>query len=266
MRIGFIGGGAMGEAMASAVLRQGEARPAHITVSDVADARREFLRATYGVTVTSDNTEAVEGAMLLVLAVKPQEFSNVAVGLRGKLAAGQTVLSIMAGVPIARISRELDHGEIVRAMPNTAAFVGEAMSVWTASAAVSEQGRSAAARVLAAMGRELQVHDEKYLDMTTAVSGSGPGYLFAVVEAFIEAAVAIGFRREVAEELMVQTFFGSARLARETGKPLAELRAMVTSKGGTTAAGLEALEQAGLREAAIAAVRAAYERAKELGG
>ena len=266
MRIGFIGGGAMGEAMASAVLRQGEAQPAHITVSDVAAARREYLRATYGFTVTADNEEAVAGALLLVLAVKPQEFSNVAAGLRGKLEAGQTVLSIMAGVPIARISRELDHGEIVRAMPNTAAFVGEAMSVWTASAAVSEQGRSAAARVLAAMGRELQVHDEKYVDMTTAVSGSGPGYLFAVVEAFIEAAVAIGFRREVAEELMVQTFFGSAKLARESGKPLAELRAMVTSKGGTTAAGLDALERAGLREAAVAAVRAAYERAQELGG
>ena len=266
MRIGFIGGGAMGEAMASAVLRKGEAQPANIMVSDVSDARREFLSSKYGLGVTADNAEAAEDAKLLVLAVKPQEFSNVAGGLRGKLTAGQTVLSIMAGVPIARISRELDYGEIVRAMPNTAALVGEAMSVWTASAAVSEQGRSAAARVLAAMGRELRVHDEKYLDMATAVNGSGPGFIFLFLEALIDGAVAIGFRPEVAEELMVQTFFGSALLARETGKSPAELRAMVTSKGGTTAAGLQALEDAGLRAAATAAVRAAYERAKELGG
>jgi len=266
MRIGFIGGGAMGEAMVSAVLKKGEAQPGHMMVSDVSNERREFLSSKYGLGVTADNAEAAEGAKLLVLAVKPQEFSNVAGGLRGKLTAGQTVLSIMAGVPIARISRELNHGEIVRAMPNTAALVGEAMSVWTASGSVSEQGRSAAARVLAAMGRELQVHDEKYLDMATAVNGSGPGFIFLFLEALIDGAVAIGLRPEVAAELVVQTMFGSAVLARDTGKSPAELRAMVTSKGGTTAAGLQALEDAGLRAAAGAAVRAAYDRAKELGG
>jgi pyrroline-5-carboxylate reductase len=266
MRIAFIGGGAMGEAMVSAILKHGEAQPGQLVVSDVSELRRELLSSTYGVSVTEENSAAVDGARLVVMAVKPQEFSNVASGLQGKLTAGQTVLSIMAGMPIARIARELDHGEIVRAMPNTAAFVGEAMSVWTASAAVSEQGLSAAARVLGAMGRELQVHDEKYLDMTTAVSGSGPGYVFLFLEAFIDAAVAIGFRPETAEELMVQTLLGSALLARETGKPAAELRAMVTSRGGTTEAGLQVLEDAGLRTAAVAAVAAAYKRAKELGG
>jgi len=267
MRIGFIGGGAMGEAMVRAVLKAGEAQPEQILVSDVSEARRQHLSSTYGVGVTEENSAAVGGgAKLVVLAVKPQEFSDVASGLQGKLVEGQTVLSIMAGMPIARIARELDHGEIVRAMPNTAAFVGEAMSVWTASAAVSEQGRSAVARVLGSMGRELQVHDEKYLDMATAVSGSGPGYVFLFLEAFIDAAVAVGFRPETAAELMVQTLLGSALLARETGKPAAELLAMVTSKGGTTAAGLQDLEDAGLRAAAVAAVGAAYKRAKELGG
>ena len=176
------------------------------------------------------------------------------------------MLSIIAGVPISRIARELDHGEVVRAMPNTAAFVGEAMSVWTASAAVSGQGLAAVARVLGAMGRELQVHDEKYLDMTTAVSGSGPGFIFFLVEAFIDAAVAIGFRPEVAQELMLQTLLGSAKLARARDKSVAELREMVTSKGGTTAAGLQVLEDADVRKAIADAVRAAYERAKELGG
>ncbi len=266
MRIGLIGGGAMGEAMVSAILKAGEAHPGQISVSDVSEARREHLSSTYGVGVTGDNAEAATGAKLVVLAVKPQEFSNVASGLRGKLVAGQTALSIMAGVPIARIARELDHGEVVRAMPNTAALVGQAMSVWTASASVSEQGRAAAARVLGAMGRELQVHDETYLDMATAVNGSGPGFIFFLLEAFIDAAVAIGLRPEVAEELMVQTLLGSAVLARETGKRPAELRAMVTSTGGTTAAGLQVLEGSGLRAAVIDAVKAAHERAKELGG
>jgi pyrroline-5-carboxylate reductase len=266
MRIGFIGGGAMGEAMVSAVLKAGEAQPGEISVADVSEERRAHLSNTYGVRATGENAGAVGGAELIVLAVKPQEFSDVATGLRGKLTAGQTVLSIMAGVPTARIAHELGHGETVRAMPNTAALVGEAMSVWTANEAVSEQGRSMAARVLGAMGRQLQVHDEKYLDMATAVNGSGPGFIFLVLEAFIDAAIAIGFGREEAEGLMVQTLFGSALLARDTGKSPAELRAMVTSKGGTTAAGLEALEAGGLRAAAEAAVRAAYERAKELGG
>ncbi len=266
MRIGFIGGGAMGEAMVSAVLRRGEAQPGHVVVSEPVAERRDQLSSTYGVLVTDENAAAAERTALLVLAVKPQEFSSVAEGLRGKLAVGQTILSIMAGVPIARISRELDHDEIVRAMPNTAAFVGEAMSVWSASEATSEQGRAAAKRVLAALGRELQVHDEKYLDMTTAVSGSGPGFIFLLIEAFIDAAVAIGFRPEVAQELMLQTLLGSAKLARESGKSVQELRQMVTSKGGTTAAGLQVLEDTGVRKAIADAVQAAYTRARELGG
>jgi pyrroline-5-carboxylate reductase len=266
MRVGFIGGGYMGEAMVSALLKQGLATPQDITVSDVASARRETLKSQYGIGVTDDNAQAANGAELVVLAVKPQEFANVATGLRGAATAGQTVLSIMAGVPIAKISGELGHEAVVRAMPNTAAFVGQAMSVWTASAGVSEAGRAAVAGLLGAMGRELEVHDEKYLDMVTAVSGSGPGYVFLFLEAFIDAAVGIGLPREVAEEICIQTLVGSAALARDTGKQPAELRAMVTSKGGTTAAGLQVLEDGDLRGVVKRAVAAARERAKELGG
>jgi pyrroline-5-carboxylate reductase len=266
MRAGFIGGGYMGEAMVSALLKQGLAQSQDITVSDVASARRDALQSQYGVSVTDDNATAASGADLVVFAVKPQEFSNVSAGLRGKLAAWQTVLSIMAGVPIERVSRELDHKAVARAMPNTAAFVGQAITLWITAPAVTGPGRDAVVRLLGAMGRELEVHDEKYLDMATAVSGSGPGFVFLFLEALIDAAVAIGMEREVAEELCLQTLLGSATLARETGKPPAELRAMVTSKGGTTAAGLQVLEEAGLRRSIIDAVTAAYERAKELGG
>jgi pyrroline-5-carboxylate reductase len=266
VRIGLIGGGFMGEALVSAALKHGVARPAEITVSDVARARRDLLASKYRVAVTDDNAAAAAGAQLVVLAVKPQEFAGVAAGLRGRLDGAQTVLTIMAGVPLASVADGLSHPAVVRVMPNTAAFVGQAMSVWTAAAAVPDEGRASALHLLEALGRALEVSDEKYLDMATAVSGSGPGFVFLFLEAFIDAAVHIGLRRDAAEELAAQTLLGSAVMARELGKHPAELRNMVTSPGGTTAAGLQVLEEAGLRGAIIDAVEAAYQRARELSG
>jgi pyrroline-5-carboxylate reductase len=256
----------MGEAMIAALVKQGIATPQDITVSDVAEARRTLLNQQYGVAVTDDNRVAAQHKDLLVLAVKPQEFSNVAAGLRGAFGRPTTVLTIMAGVPIERVSRELDHSGVARAMPNTAAAVGQAMSVWAAGAGVSDAGCAHVARLLGAMGREMRVDDEVYLDMSTAVNGSGPGYIFLFLEAFIDAAIDLGLPRDVAEELCVQTLVGSAALARDTGKQPAELRAMVTSKGGTTAAGLQVLEDGDLRGVVKRAVAAARDRAKELGG
>ena len=266
MRIAFIGGGFMGEAIIGALLKDGFAEAGHVTVSDVAAARRDHLSGTYGVAVTDDNAVAIKDAELIVLAVKPQEFANIAEGLKGRLAGGQTVLSIMAGVPLAKIIDGLAHKAVVRVMPNTAASVGEAISFWIASEAVSEETRAAVSRMLQTLGREVQVTDEKYMDMATAVSGSGPGFIFLVLEALIDGAVHIGLRRDQAEQLATQTLFGSAVLARELGKHPAELRNMVTSPGGTTAAGLQVLEDAGIRGAIIDAVEAAFERAKELSG
>jgi pyrroline-5-carboxylate reductase len=266
MRIGVIGGGFMGEAIVGALLRDGMAQPSDVTVSDIAEPRRQHLQQQYGVAVTAENAEAAKGAELLVLGVKPQDFSNVAAGLRGRLDASQTVLTIMAGVPLRRVAEELGHPAVVRAMPNTAAFTGQAMSVWTASEAVPAAGREAALRLLRALGREIEVSDEQYLDMATAVNGSGPGFIFLFLEALIDAAVQIGLPREMAEELAVQTLLGSATLARQLDKSAAELRGMVTSKGGTTAAGLQVLEEAGLHDAVAGAVAAAYRRAQELSG
>lgn len=265
MRVGIIGGGFMGEALVSALVRESLALASEVTVSDIAPARREHLASRYGIAVTERNGDAIEGADLVVLAVKPQEFAAASADLRGHLQDGQTVLTIMAGVPIDRVAEALGHQAVARAMPNTAAFVGQAMSVWLAAEAVSAQGREAVARLLRALGREVEVPDEKYLDMATAVSGSGPGFAFLYLEAFIDAAVHIGFRRELAQELAVQTLLGAAWMAHETGMHPAELRNMVTSPGGTTAAGLRVLEDAGLRGAVIRAVEAAYQRARELG-
>jgi pyrroline-5-carboxylate reductase len=256
----------MGEAMITALLKQGASQPGDITVADVAEARRETLQSQYGVNVTDDNAKAVDSSDLAVLAVKPQEFSNVASGLAGAFGPETTALTIMAGVPVERVSRELGHAAVARAMPNTAAAVGQAISVWTASEGVSDGGRANVRKLLGSMGTEVFVDDEQYLDMATAVSGSGPGYVFLFLEGFIDAAIAVGLPRSIAEELCVQTLVGSSTLARETGKQPAELRAMVTSKGGTTAAGLQVLEAAKLRDALKDAVAAAHRRAKELSG
>jgi pyrroline-5-carboxylate reductase len=265
MRVGFIGGGFMGEAILGALLKDGLTSAEQVTVSDVAQARRRHLSSKYGVQVTSENAAAVKDAGLVVLAVKPQEFSNVASDVRGELKAEQTVLSIMAGMPIVRVAGELEHEAVARVMPNTAASVGEAMSVWTATEAVSKEGTETVGRLLAALGREVRVSDERYLDMATALSGSGPAFVFLFLEALIDAGVHIGLRRDRAQELALQTLLGAVRMAQETGTHPAELRNMVTSPGGTTAAGLQVLEEAGLRGSIIDAVEAAYERAKELG-
>ncbi|MCH8949970.1 MAG: pyrroline-5-carboxylate reductase [Chloroflexi bacterium] len=264
MRIGFIGGGYMGEALAAAFLKEGLVAAGDVTISDVAESRRSHLSSAYGVSVTDQNSEAAAGADVVVLAVKPQEFANVAAGLRGALSEGQTLLSIMAGVSIERIVEETGHRAVVRVMPNTAAFVAEAMSVWTASSAVADEAKRGIAGLLDAMGRELEVSDESYLDMATAVSGSGPGFVFYFLEGLIDGALEVGFDREQAEALAVQTLYGAACLARESDKDAGALREMVTSKGGTTAAGLQKLDDAGVRDAMISAVVAAHERAKEL--
>ncbi len=266
MRVALIGGGFMGEALLSALLRAGLAAPGDVTVSEPVDARRETLASRYGVAVTADTVQAAQACDIVALAVKPQEFGAVAAELKGRLTGDQTVVTIMAGVPIGRVVEALGHQAVVRVMPNTAAFVGQAMSVWLATDAVPSGAREAVVALLRALGRELEASDEKYLDMATALSGSGPGFAFLFLEALIDAGVHIGFRRDMAQELALQTVFGAMCLARETKQHPAELRNMVTSPAGTTAAGLQVLEEAGLRAAVIEAVEAAYERAKELGG
>ncbi len=264
MRIGFLGGGYMGEALAAAFISSGLVESSDITVSDIAQVRRDHLASAYGLNVTEDNGVAVAGADIVVLAVKPQEFSNVAAGLKGKLEQGQTLLSIMAGVEMARISEETGHVAVVRVMPNTAAFVGQAMSVWTASDAVPAERRREVAALLDSLGAQREVSDEAVLDMATAVSGSGPGFVFLFLESMIDAGVSIGLAPEIAEELATQMLVGAATMARELDKTPAELREMVTSKGGTTAAGLSVLDQAGFRAIIDDTIKATYDRAKEL--
>jgi pyrroline-5-carboxylate reductase len=265
MKVGLIGCGFMGEAMLSATIARGVIAPQDVHVAELNAERCNVVDAKYGVRTTSDVAKVIDGADIVIFAVKPQEFDAATHHLDGQFHRDQTVMSIMAGVPIEKIARSLSHASIVRVMPNTPAAIGEGMSVWTATPEVDESTRAQVGAILGAMGREVYVEDEKYLDMATALSGSGPGFVFMLLEAFIDAGVHVGFKRNVAEMLALQTFIGSAKYAEATGKHPAQLRNEVTSPAGTTAAGLIALESAGVRGAIIDAIEAAYNRSRELG-
>lgn len=263
--LAIIGGGVMGEAILKRLLESGMVEARHIRVAEVVTGRREYLQATYGVASTAGPAAAAGGAETVVLAVKPQDLPEALSGLKGRLAPGQLLLSIVAGATLSAISAGAAHEAVVRVMPNTPAQIGLGMSVWSASGAVTEAQKADAKAVLGALGREVYVTGEHYLDMATAVSGSGPAYVFLVLEALTDAAVHIGLPREMAELLALQTIQGSAQYAAETGKHPAVLRNMVTSPGGTTAAGLLELESGALRAVFTKAVVAAYQKAQALG-
>ena len=264
MRITFIGGGTMATAILSRVLDRGVARPSEVAVGEPVEGRRSHLTSQYGVSVTESNVQAVSGADLVVLAVKPQDLSGIMAELRGVLRAEQTVLSIVAGATLATLRGGLDHHALVRIMPNTPAQVGAGMSVWTAAPEVPGDRTEATRELLQAIGEEMYVADEKYLDMATALSASGPAFVLLFLEAMIDGGVHVGLPRPMAETLAVQTVLGTARLAGETGGHAAVLRNMVTSPGGTTTEGLLALESAGVRAGVMDAVAAAFRKSLQL--
>jgi pyrroline-5-carboxylate reductase len=255
----------MGEAMLAAVLEKKLAMPADISVSDVVESRRQYLKKQYGVFVTENNRTAVKDKDIIVLAVKPQHMPEVLSDLKSQVKSNQLVLSIAAGVSVDTITHGLTHESVVRAMPNTPAQIGFGFSGWTATGAVTPTQKEWSQAILGAMGKEIYFDDEKYLDMVTAVSGSGPAYFFLFAESLVNAAVNIGISYSDAEQLVQQTMLGSAQLLLKSGKSPAELRRNVTSKGGTTERAINVFEEGGFARLVEAAVRAAYLRAKELG-
>ena len=265
-KITFVGGGAMGEAIIGSLISKQLLNPTQICVSEPVPTRREYLNSTYGVTTETDNSQAVTGASVAVLAVKPQVLGPVMADLKGNLSPAALVVSIMAGVQIDTLQSGLCHDKIVRSMPNTPAQVGKGMTVWTDTAAVTESDRAAAQSILEAMGEAIYAAEEHYLDMATGLSGSGPGFVYLLLEALIDAGVHIGFSRDQAQLMVLQTVEGSVELMRQSGLHPADLRNRVTSPAGTTAAGTLVLERAGVRSALIDAVDAAYRRSQELGG
>ncbi len=249
--------------MVKCLLTKGVVVPRDIVVSDVSLPRRELLSQEYRINTLADNGKAVEGADLIILAVKPQNLSQAMGGLKN-LSPEQVVLSIVAGANLPDLCQSLNHSSVVRAMPNMPAQIGEGMTVWTATAEVSQKQKEGVQSVLGALGEEIYVPDEKYVDMATALSGSGPAYVFLFIEALSDAGVHIGLPREIAQKLVIQTMIGSTLAVQKIGKHPAELRNMVTSPGGTTTEALLRLERGGLRALLLEAVTAAYDKAKHL--
>lgn len=266
MKIAFIGGGVMAEAIIGGILAAKLTPPEDISVGEPVEARRDYLTRTHGVMTYSDNVAAISGADLVVLAVKPQSLSEVLVSVGNVLEASQTLASIVAGATMDTLLGGLmGQGAVIRIMPNTPAQIGAGMSVWTATNAVSQPMRDAVGDILRTLGEEIYVPDEKLIDMSTALSASGPAYVFLFIEALIDAGVYLGMARDMARQLALQTVLGSTQLVQETGRHPAELKDMVTSPGGTTIAALRAMESEGFRAAVLEGVIAAYDKSVELG-
>ncbi|MFO7918661.1 MAG: pyrroline-5-carboxylate reductase [Anaerolineae bacterium] len=263
--IAFVGAGTMAEAFIRGLLARDLVSVEALTASDPLEARREYLSRELGIATETSNADAVADADIVVLAVKPQVLDKVLSGLEEQVARETLVLSIVAGAPIAPIRQALDITSVVRIMPNTPGQVGEGISVWTATPETSEAQREQAQAVVSALGKEIHVENEDYLDMATALSGSGPAYVFLFIEALIDAGVQMGFSRDIARALALQTVRGAAIYAQETDEHVAVLRNMVTSPGGTTAEALYRFEKGGLRAMVSEAVLAAYQKAKDLG-
>jgi pyrroline-5-carboxylate reductase len=255
----------MAEAMIKGILNNGLTDSGRIIASGPRPERGRDLEERYGVKGTTDNQKAAQAGDIVVLSIKPQVLPVILDELHGLIHPHQLVFSIVAGARTETIAKGLQHRAIVRVMPNTPAQIGEGMSVWTATAEVPEEQRAQAQAILWALGKEIYVQDEDALDMATAVSGTGPTYVFLIMEALVEAAVHLGFSRRVAMDLVIQTVLGSALFARESGRHLAELRNMVTSPGGTSAEAIYQLEKGGLRTIISKGVWAAYQKSRLLG-
>jgi pyrroline-5-carboxylate reductase len=264
--IAFIGSGVMAEAMIKGLLRRGLVTPRQIVASGPRPERGQELYDRYDVHTTTDNVEAAGGADVVVLSVKPQVLCRVLEELGGHVDPEALVLSIVAGAKTDTIRRLLSVPAVVRVMPNTPAQIGLGISVWTATEATTDVQRGQALAILQALGEEVYVDDEGYLDMATALSGTGPAYVFLLMEAMVDAGVHLGFSRHVAQRLVIETLRGSVEYVRQSPRHLAALRNQVTSPGGTSAEALYHLEKGGLRTVLSRAIWAAYQRSRVLGG
>jgi pyrroline-5-carboxylate reductase len=265
-KTGMVGGGRMGGALVEGMLSRGLLPAAALTVADKDEKRRAELARAYGVGVTADNREAVRGAGLVILSVKPQNMAEVLAELSDAVAPQALVISIAAGIDTAFIEERLGKGvRVVRVMPNMPAIIGEGAAALSPGAFATEEDLSLAKRIFDAVGISVVVK-EPLMDAVTGLSGSGPGYAFLIIEALADAGVRMGLARETALKLAAQSLLGAAKLCLLGEKHPAELRDMVASPGGTTLAGLKALEDGKLRATLMSAVEAATRRSAELGG
>jgi len=263
MKIGFIGGGNMAEAIIKGIRGMGQGARKEILVSEPREERRKYLEQTYGVKATSSNKEAAASCNIIILAVKPQNMEAALVEISPDITEDKTVVSIAAGITLSYLSSRLKTKKLIRVMPNTPALVQAGMTVMSLCECFDDRDIAVVRGIFMSIG-ELMVLPEKQMNAVTAVSGSGPAFFALFIEAMTEAGVKLGLSEDGASTLAVQTAIGTAKLL-ETGMPPSKLREMVTSPGGTTAAGLKVFEEKGLRDIVSAALQAAKIRAEELG-
>ena len=263
--IGLIGGGQMGEALVRGIIESGLLAAADITVAEPFAERREYLRNTYAIQVTDSPAVLATDSAVVILAVKPQIMDPVLAQYRDHLTGSHLLISIAAGVTLAQMEQGLASGmRIIRVMPNTPALVLAGASALSGNSQTSPEDMAIGEQIFSSVGTSVVV-PESQLDAVTGLSGSGPGYVFTFLEAMIDGGVLAGLPRPVAEQLALQTLYGSAKLALESNEPAAVLKGRVTSPGGTTITGIQVLEEAGLRGTVMPAIEAATERSRELG-
>ena len=264
-KIGVVGAGKIGSAIARGIVRSGLATKDNVIASDVSDVLRQAISQELGIKATAQNVELCDFADIVVLAVKPQIVEPVAKEIAAKVGKTKLVMSVAAGVPIARIEANLAQGaRVVRVMPNITCVVGAGAAGFAGGSHATATDLEKVGAILNSFGIGLPV-EEKYLDAVTGLSGSGPAYVFLFMEALADGGVQVGLARDVALKLAMQTVFGAAKMALESNKHLGELKDEVTSPGGTTIAGLYAMEQKGFRGTVIDAVVNATRRSQELG-
>ena len=255
----------MAEAIMRGVIDAHVAEPGDVSIGEPRVERRDYMTEQFGVAAHQDNLEAAHDADLVFLSIKPQDLHVVFDQLGSRLSGNQAVVSIVAGAKMQTLADGMAHPPVIRVMPNTPAQIGVGMTMWTCSEQVAEPQRDFTKSVLSTIGQEIYVDDEKYLDMATALSASGPAYVFLFLEALIDAGVYVGLPRDMARTMALQTVYGSTKLVMDTGRHPADLKDMVVSPGGTTAEGLQALERAGVPAALVEAVNAAYLKSIKLG-
>lgn len=268
-KLSFIGCGVMAESIVAGLLRQKLVYASQISATHPRQNRRDELENKYGIEVFESNAAAVESLpdedSMIVLCVKPQRIGGVLDEIKDFVKPSQLIVSIIAGATIETISDALKNKFVVRTMPNTPSQIGAGMTAWTCSKGVSDEQKAQVKTLLTALGKELYVENENQIDMATALSATGPTYIFMMMEAMTDAGVHLGFSREVSKELVQQTMLGSTLFAIESHKHPAELRNMVTSPGGTSAEAIYQMEKGSLRTVLSKAIYAAYKRAVELG-
>lgn len=264
LTVGFIGAGQMAQALAVGFIRKGLVSASQVLASDPQESVRERFHQLTGSSVTDNNLEVVRGQDIIVLAIKPQVMGRVMAELRGRISPEKLVVSIVAGVPIQELERGLGENiRVVRVMPNTAALIGYGATAYALGTKARAEDARIVGQMFEAVGLAVQV-DESMMDAVTALSGSGPAFVYLFIEALIDAGVRHGLPRPLTRQLVTQTVRGSAEMLVQSAEHPAVLRDRVTSPGGTTIAGLAALEEHGLRASVLAAVQAAYERSRQL--